>query len=114
MVDNEELIKCDALSFDAISDAAHAAYMIFTSGSTGQPKGVVVTHGALSNYVQGIFVRLHLPADASMALISTPAADLGYTILFAALCSGRTLHLIAPERTFDADLFADYLAKTSN
>lgn len=87
-----------------------AAYLIYTSGSTGQPKGVVISHGALANYVQGVLARLDLPASASsMAMVSTVAADLGHTVLFGALCSGRLLHLIAPERVFDPDAFADYM-----
>ncbi|WP_422650394.1 AMP-binding protein [Cupriavidus sp. H18C1] len=55
--------------------------------------------------------RLQLPADASMAMVSTTAADLGHTVLFGALCSGRTLHLISRERGFDPDRFADYMAR---
>lgn len=87
-----------------------AAYLIYTSGSTGQPKGVVISHGALANYVQGVLARLDLPAGASsMAMVSTVAADLGHTVLFGALCSGRLLHLMAPERAFDPDAFADYM-----
>jgi amino acid adenylation domain-containing protein/non-ribosomal peptide synthase protein (TIGR01720 family) len=35
---------------------------------------------------------------------------LGHTVLFGALCSARTLHLISPERTTDADRFAAYMA----
>ncbi len=90
--------------------AAQPVYVIYTSGSTGQPKGVVVTHGALVNYVQGVLARLALPEDVeSMAMVSTVAADLGHTVLFGALCSGRTLHLIGAERAFDPDRFAAYM-----
>ncbi|MEG3079904.1 amino acid adenylation domain-containing protein [Halomonas sp. 5021] len=86
------------------------AYVIYTSGSTGKPKGVVVSHGALANYVQGVLEALALPEDArNMAMVSTVAADLGHTVLFGALCTGRTLHLISPECAFDPDAFAAYM-----
>ncbi|PKH63783.1 non-ribosomal peptide synthetase [Halomonas sp. Choline-3u-9] len=86
------------------------AYVIYTSGSTGKPKGVAVSHGALANYVQGVLEALALPEDArNMAMVSTVAADLGHTMLFGALCSGRTLHLISPECAFDPDAFAAYM-----
>ena len=87
-----------------------AAYVIYTSGSTGQPKGVLVTHGALANYVQGVLERLALPdGSANVAMISTVAADLGHTSFFGALCAGHTLHLIARQRAFDPDSFATYM-----
>ncbi|WP_353175961.1 non-ribosomal peptide synthetase [Delftia acidovorans] len=92
--------------------SAQGAYVIYTSGSTGQPKGVVVSHGALAHYVQAVLQRLDLPEAArSMAMVSTVAADLGHTVLFGALCSGRALHLMAPELAFDPDGFARYMAE---
>ncbi|MET0497199.1 MAG: non-ribosomal peptide synthase/polyketide synthase [Steroidobacteraceae bacterium] len=92
--------------------AAQGAYVIYTSGSTGESKGVLVTHGALANYVQGLLERLALPASVrSMAMVSTVAADLGNTVLFGSLCSGRTLHLIAQKLAFDPNRLAEYLSR---
>ncbi|MGR9578534.1 pandorabactin non-ribosomal peptide synthetase PanK [Pandoraea sputorum] len=89
---------------------AQAAYVIYTSGSTGQPKGVVVSRGALHNYVQSVTSRLHdFPEDAGMAMVSTVAADLGHTVLFGALAMGRPLHLMPQEDAFDAGRFAGWM-----
>jgi len=89
-----------------------AAYVIYTSGSTGQPKGVVIGHAALANYVQGLLATLDLPDNAvAIAMASTVAADLGHTSLFGALCSGRTLHLVSTAQAFDPDRFAAYMTQ---
>ncbi|WP_248796631.1 non-ribosomal peptide synthetase [Pseudomonas sp. MWU13-2105] len=85
------------------------AYVIHTSGSTGLPKGVLVSHGALASYVSGLLEHLALAPEASMALVSTIAADLGHTMLFGALCSGRTLHVLPEELGFDPERFAGYM-----
>ncbi|TBU72204.1 non-ribosomal peptide synthetase [Phytopseudomonas daroniae] len=92
-------------------DPSQAAYTIYTSGSTGQPKGVVISHRALANYLQAVRVRLDLPENANMAMVSTIAADLGHTMLFGALASGNTLHLLSQEHAFDPDHFARYMAE---
>ncbi|MEQ5836822.1 amino acid adenylation domain-containing protein [Marinobacter sp. NFXS9] len=92
-------------------DPDQAAYLIYTSGTSGTPKGVVVSHGAIANYVQGVMRTLALPETASMAMVSTVAADLGHTTLFGALCTGRTLHLLSADRVMDAEAFAGYMAR---
>ncbi|ODC03828.1 non-ribosomal peptide synthetase [Terasakiispira papahanaumokuakeensis] len=92
-------------------NASESAYLIYTSGTTGQPKGVVVSHGALADYVQGLLAILSLPETVQdMAMVSTVAADLGHTTLFGALCSGRTLHLLRDEEVTDADALAEVMA----
>ncbi|MDU8628163.1 non-ribosomal peptide synthetase [Pseudomonas syringae group sp. 243L2] len=96
---------------DITLSADSAAYVIHTSGSTGQPKGVLVSQGALASYVRGLLEQLQLAPEASMALVSTIAADLGHTVLFGALCSGRTLHVLTEALGFDPDAFAAYMAE---
>jgi len=100
----------DAINPAVNLHASHLAYVIYTSGSTGQPKGVGVSHGALAHYLHGVLGELALPPGLQMAMVSTPAADLGHTVLFGALASGAALHL--PERrcVFDAAAFARYMA----
>ncbi|QRX81460.1 non-ribosomal peptide synthetase [Glaciimonas sp. PAMC28666] len=101
---------CDASPLIERPDPLAAAYLIYTSGSTGRPKGVVITHGALADYVCGMLSRLDLLPGESMAMVSTVAADLGHTVLFGALCSGRLLHLISTECAMDPDRFAAYMS----
>ncbi|SMF97469.1 non-ribosomal peptide synthase domain TIGR01720/amino acid adenylation domain-containing protein [Methylomagnum ishizawai] len=87
-----------------------AAYLIYTSGSTGTPKGVLVSHAALNHYVQGVLHRLQPWPEGPLAMVSTPAADLGHTVLFGALCAGRTLYCVPPDCVADPDRFAEAMA----
>ncbi|MFF1904868.1 amino acid adenylation domain-containing protein [Kitasatospora sp. NPDC058218] len=81
----------------------HTAYVIFTSGSTGRAKGVAVPHRAICAYVDGVLPTLALPEDELLGTLATPAADLGHTAVFGALCTGRSLFLARPEEVLDGE-----------
>ncbi|ARU88538.1 non-ribosomal peptide synthetase [Pseudomonas sp. M30-35] len=85
-----------------------AAYVLFTSGSTGTPKGVIVEHGQLASYVYSVSGRLQLLAGERSAVVTSLAADLGYTLLFPALLSGGELHLLDKTTAMDAKAWADW------
>lgn len=95
-------------NLEQTAKADNLAYVIYTSGSTGEPKGVAVEHRQVVNYVCAISDRLSLPSGSHFGLVSTIAADLGYTMLFPALCTGGCLHLSSTERATDPVAFADY------
>ena len=115
------VLECDpplqVAASDPVRDAAVAndlAYILFTSGSTGEPKGVAISHGNLAHYVRAITrVLTDGERDGSalsgwrFGMVSSPAADLGNTALFPALCAGATLVLIPTEMATDPVRFAD-------
>ena len=99
-----------------LQDAAHCrpedlAYVIYTSGSTGRPKGVCVEHRNIVNYVLGVAQRLQFEPGMTYATVSTIAADLGNTVLFPALVTGGSVHVISRERAEDQALLAEYFMR---
>lgn len=90
-------------------NAGNLAYVIYTSGSTGMPKGVMIEHRSLMNYlcngreqytgkdaVSGSYVYLPFTFDASL------------TSLFVPLIGGRTIVVSSTQST---EVFEDSLFK---
>ncbi|MCQ5134281.1 AMP-binding protein, partial [Coprococcus eutactus] len=61
-------------------DPEHLAYVIYTSGSTGQPKGVMVRHGALTNFVASMARVPGMTAQDRALSLTTFSFDIGLEI----------------------------------
>ncbi|MFI0723475.1 amino acid adenylation domain-containing protein [Streptomyces sp. NPDC021224] len=79
------------------------AYVIYTSGSTGLPKGVAVQHRQILNYLTGVGERLRIAPGGRYGLLQSLSFDFSLTMLYLALGSGGTLHLL-PRRISGAEL----------
>ena len=90
---------------------------MYTSGSTGQPKGAMILHSGLVNYLTWAIDAYGVAAGGSVPVHSSISFDLTVTSLYPALLAGgqveraknRTLVKITPAhlellgRTFSAD-----------
>src|ERR1044072_1920749 len=78
---------------DVTVQAENLAYVIYTSGSTGVPKGVAITHGSASVFIQWA-IDFFSPAKLQAVLASTSINfDLSIFELFAPLSVGGTVIL---------------------
>ncbi len=81
---------------------SNAAYVIYTSGSTGQPKGVIVEHRSLVNYLA--FAADDFAGTRTKALVASSVSfDLTISGLFTPLVTGGCTRL----GTLDAGLNSD-------
>ena len=73
-------------------------YVIFTSGSTGDPKGVVITHGCLTAFVDWMLDEQALVPGGEVFLNQAPFSfDLSVMDLYLSLATGGTLFSLTKE-----------------
>lgn len=73
------------------------AYMIYTSGSTGLPKGVMVAHRGIMNYLCWAQASYSVQQGSGAPAVTATAFDATQLTLWAPLLAGRCLHLLPEE-----------------
>ncbi|MEN2401847.1 amino acid adenylation domain-containing protein [Flavobacterium sp. MC2016-06] len=91
------------------SNAADLAYIIYTSGSTGNPKGVMIEHSSLTNYLvwaKDYYLTMDL-SNTNFGLFTSLSFDLTITSLFLPIISGGSLQIAEPNSSV-ADILQKY------
>jgi amino acid adenylation domain-containing protein len=78
------------------------AYVIYTSGSSGRPKGVMVNHGGLANYLQWASEAYRVEDGEGAPVSSSISFDLTVTSLYLPLINGKSVNLLSEEEGFEA------------
>lgn len=76
-------------------DAEDLAYIIFTSGTTGMPKGVMISAGALRNYLAESRPWTRLTPEDRLAETCDVTFDLTVHNLFLSAEAGASLHILS-------------------
>ncbi|WP_258729901.1 amino acid adenylation domain-containing protein [Bacillus atrophaeus] len=90
-------LDLDTGQLDIKNDPSDIAYMIYTSGSTGQPKGVMIEHQSLVNYIISASQNYTSSQDDSFALYSSIAFDLTVTSIYTPLVTGNKIIIYRQE-----------------
>ncbi|KPV60903.1 hypothetical protein QJ48_02835 [Paenibacillus sp. A3] len=73
---DEALYRGDAGNLEAANTCRDLAYVLYTSGSTGNPKGVMVEHRQVNNFIHAIVSETELNRCASILCLTTISFDI--------------------------------------
>jgi amino acid adenylation domain-containing protein len=88
------------------------AYMIYTSGTTGKPKGTMIEHKSLMNYLYWAINFYDLTSNKGVPLISSPAFDISVTSIYPCLLSGGYIHII--DKGEEINKYSEFLSIPQN
>ncbi len=92
---NEHLSAITPISLNLNRAAPSSlAYIIYTSGTTGHPKGVMIPHHALLNFVHSIVNLFGLTSESRISCHSSVAFDASVEDLFPVLTVGGSVHIM--------------------
>jgi len=90
------------------SDATDLAYVIYTSGTTGLPKGVMIAHNGVVNYIEAQRGYLDYQGIQRFYMLHSYAFDTSVSSIFGALLMGNTLVFTSEKKRLDSENFHQY------
>ncbi|WP_044358161.1 AMP-binding protein, partial [Paenibacillus sp. E194] len=96
-------------STDVQTTPINSAYVIYTSGTTGKPKGVVVEHRNIVNFIEGMVRSLPFAPSASILSVTTVSFDIFVTESWVPLSCGMQIILASEAELQDPALLGDLL-----
>ncbi|WBP86172.1 amino acid adenylation domain-containing protein [Kitasatospora cathayae] len=90
----------------------HPAYVIYTSGSTGAPKGVLVPHRGLVNFLLGTGQLFPMDTGDRMLAVTTVAFDIHVLELYLPLLAGASVVVAGRDQVRDPAELAALLRRS--
>ncbi|ADL53611.1 non-ribosomal peptide synthetase [Clostridium cellulovorans] len=88
-------------NLEQVSNSSNLAYVIYTSGSTGNPKGVMIEHKSVNNFIQGIVKNIIFNESSKILALTTISFDIFVLETLLPLTKGSTVILCSEDQQTD-------------
>ncbi|NGT50294.1 amino acid adenylation domain-containing protein, partial [Clostridium perfringens] len=112
-IDNEYIDESSACTFNQANELNDLAYVIYTSGSTGNPKGVMVEHRQLSNFISSISKEINFYKCNSILCSTTISFDIFILEALIPLTFGLKVIVLNEEQCLDGNYIAEVIEKNN-
>lgn len=89
--------------------AHQLAYVIYTSGSTGQPKGVMIEHSSVVNFLLSMQVNPGIQPEDKLLSVTTISFDIHVLELYLPLISGAQLTIATGDQSTSGKALSDII-----
>ncbi|MGB7604816.1 MAG: amino acid adenylation domain-containing protein [Lutisporaceae bacterium] len=99
----DDIFSGDLSNLEKINDSNNLAYIIYTSGTTGKPKGAMLKHSNLNNFVTCFNrqFKKEFGSDDRVLSLTNYVFDVSVCEFFVSLTSGAALYINDKHKTFD-------------
>lgn len=105
----EEIGRQPVEDIEPCNTADDLIYMIYTSGSTGQPKGTMLRHRNVSNFLHYVKETFHVDCENRFALITSYSFDMTVTSNWLPFVTGASLHILSDHETKDIETLLHFI-----
>ena len=110
-LDNDKIYNLPNKNLENINELEDIVYVIFTSGSTGLPKGVMLMHKNIVNFIYGMKERLNITSKDIVASITTISFDIFVLESLMPLLSGAKIVIANEKEQTDVVAFNELCLK---